>query len=391
MTTAIRTDAAHDPVAAARAIGPRVRELAARTERERRVPAELVRELVEAGLFHVMLPRSAGGLECDPVTACQAVEEVSAWDGSTGWCVMLAAQSAGFSGFLPEGVAREVWGNGGILASVARPIGKAIPTLKPEDGFTVTGRWPFASGSSHATWFGGECQVFDGDEPRRDQQGNVLSRMVLVPRDDVTVHDTWDTTGLRGTASHDFSIDNVFVPGRRGFYMLFDEPIHAWPLFRAPALVFVTHGSQALGVGRAAVASAVETAVTKIGWGTDRPMSENARMQMIVAEATVLVESARQYLYGVTGELWEAVQAGKETPQQRSRVRLATSHAARASVQAVDLMHGALATSSIFTKSPLERQFRDIHTAAAHVMVSPLTLEAAGRVEMGLEAGFPFF
>jgi alkylation response protein AidB-like acyl-CoA dehydrogenase len=389
--TTIRGDAANDPVGAARALGPRVRALAAQTERERRVPAELVQELAEAGLFHVMVPRSAGGLECDPVTACQAIEEVSAWDGSTGWCVMLAAQSGGFSGFVPAEVAREVWGNGGILASVARPIGRATPTATPEDGFMVSGRWPFASGSSHATWFGGECQVFDGDEPRRDPQGNLLSRMVLVPRDDVTVHDTWDTTGLRGTASHDFSIDNVFVPQRRGFYMLFDEPIHPWPVFRAPALVFVTHGSQALGVARAAVAAAVEAAVTKIGWGTDRPMSENARMQLIVAEATVLVESARQYMYSVTGELWQALLAGKETPQQRSRVRLATSHAARASVQAVDLVHGALATSSIFTKSPLERPFRDIHTAAAHVMVSPLTYEAAGRVEMGLEAGFPFF
>lgn len=391
MTTAFHTNTAADPVAAARALGPKVRELASRTEQERRVPPELVEQLLEAGLFHVMVPLSVGGLECDPVTACQAIEEVSAWDGSTGWCVMLAAQAAGFSGFLPEDVAREVWGTGGILASVARPIGRALPTQTPEDGFLVSGRWPFASGSSHATWFGGECQVFDGNEPRRDPQGNVLSRMVLVPRDDVTVHDTWDTTGLRGTASNDFSIDNVFVPYRRGFFMLFDEPIHPWPLFRAPALVFVTHGSQALGIGRAAVASAIETATTKIGWGTDRPMSENARMQLIVAEATVLVESAREYMYRLAGDLWEAAQLGEETPQQRSRVRLATSHATRASVQAVDLVHGALATSSIFTKSPLERQFRDIHTAAAHVMVSPLTLEAAGRVEMGLEPGFPFF
>jgi hypothetical protein len=62
-----------------------------------------------------------------------------------------------------------------------------------------------------------------------------------------------------------------------------------------------------------------------------------------------------------------------------------------ASLRAVDLLHAALATISIFTKSPLERQFRDIHTAAAHVMVGPLIYEAAGRVEMGLPAGMPFF
>jgi len=55
------------------------------------------------------------------------------------------------------------------------------------------------------------------------------------------------------------------------------------------------------------------------------------------------------------------------------------------------MLHAALATSAIFTSSPLERPFRDIHTASAHVMIGPMTYEAAGRVKLGLEAEFPFF
>lgn len=76
---------------------------------------------------------------------------------------------------------------------------------------------------------------------------------------------------------------------------------------------------------------------------------------------------------------------------QRARLRLATSHAARASIQAVDLLYTALATSAIMRKSPLERQFRDLHTAGAHVMVGQMTYEAAGRVELGRDPEFPFF
>ena len=76
---------------------------------------------------------------------------------------------------------------------------------------------------------------------------------------------------------------------------------------------------------------------------------------------------------------------------QRARLRLATSHAAAASVRAVDLVHGALATSSIFTSSALERPFRDLHTAAAHVMIGPMTFEAAGRVLLDRDSQFPFF
>ena len=104
-----------------------------------------------------------------------------------------------------------------------------------------------------------------------------------------------------------------------------------------------------------------------------------------------LVESASAYMYGTAEQLWELVQQGGDDPMLRMRIRLASSHAARASAQAVDLLHGALATSAIYTKSPLERQFRDIHTATAHVMIGPLTYQAAGRVILGLEAAFPFF
>jgi len=105
----------------------------------------------------------------------------------------------------------------------------------------------------------------------------------------------------------------------------------------------------------------------------------------------VLVESAREHLHGATNRLWEAAQRGEALGRLNARVRLATSHAAAASLRAVDLLHGALGTSSVFQSSPLERQFRDMRTAAAHVMVGPLTYEAAGRVELGLPAGMPFF
>jgi indole-3-acetate monooxygenase len=117
-------------------------------------------------------------------------------------------------------------------------------------------------------------------------------------------------------------------------------------------------------------------------------------LQGPIAQATALVEAARSYLYGTTQQLWEALSAGatdEETGLLRSRVRLATSHAATASVQAVDLVHTALGTASLFTKNPIEREFRDIHMAAAHVMIGPLTYEAAGRVELGMEPEFPFF
>ena len=99
-------------------------------------------------------------------------------------------------------------------------------------------------------------------------------------------------------------------------------------------------------------------------------------------------------LYSSISRLWEAVQSGAtetETVILRARARLAAAHAATASVQAVDIVHRLAGTSALFRTNPLERQFRDIHTSAAHVMIGPLIYEAAGRVELGRPAEFPFF
>ena len=380
-----------DPIAAARSLGPKIRELAPAIDRDRQLPRELVEAMLDAGLFHIYLPKEYHGGELDPVTAAKVVEEVSFFDGATGWCVMIAGQNASFAGFLRPEDAKAIWGPRDIVCGTARPIGRAVATNSPADGYMVSGRWPFASGSSHATWFAGECVVYDGDTPRKDSAGNDVTRMTIFPRESAVVHDVWETTGLRGTASNDFSADNVFVPAGHGAAFFVDPVQHPYSLYKAFPLVFTNHGSQALGVGRAAVAEAREMASTKIGWG-GVPLHSVLRMQSVIAEATVLVESARTYLYSITQELWDEYQSGGDgTPVQRARLRLATSHAARASIQAVDLLYNALATSAIMRKSPLERQFRDLHTAGAHVMVGQMTYEAAGRVELGRDPEFPFF
>ena len=393
MTPNIGSTAIDQPaeyIRAARQLAPRIEKLAPSIDRDRKVPAELVQELLNAGFFHMLLPRSLGGGEVDPVTAARVVEEVSKADGSTGWCIMIASQNLAFAGFLPEPDVEAIWGNGGIVCGTARPIGRAVAD-KHRPGYVVSGRWPFASGSSHATWFAAECMVYDGDEPRLDDKGEQVSRMVFVPRSEVTVHDTWDTLGLRGTASNDFSVEAAFVPETRGFQMLVSEPRYSWPLYRAFPLMFINHGSQSLGVARGAVATAKQMIAGKRGWG-NVPLSELPRIQTAIAEATALVDSAAAYLYDSAQKLWDEAQAGGETGAlSRATVRLATSHAVRASGQAVDILQSVMATSAIFAASPLQRQFRDIHTAGAHVMIGSMTYEAAGRVILGNDASFAFF
>ncbi|MCA9847679.1 MAG: hydrolase, partial [Dehalococcoidia bacterium] len=91
--------------------------------------------------------------------------------------------------------------------------------------------------------------------------------------------------------------------------------------------------------------------------------------------------------------LWRDVLAsGAEgAPELRAKARLAASHAVTESLGVVDSLHRACATTAIQRSNPLDRIFRDMHTAAAHVMVGPLVYEAAGRVLLGRPADFPLF
>ncbi|MBM4416004.1 MAG: hypothetical protein FJ035_07135 [Chloroflexi bacterium] len=293
---------------------------------------------------------------------------------------------------LPADKIRAIWGDGGIVVGTARPIRHAKWTAKHAPGYCVSGRWPFASGSSHASWFAGECVVYDGDTPRLDAAGERVTRMVFVPRAEVTLYDTWHTSGLRGTVSHDFSIDGAFVPAARGLQVLATPPQHPWAPYRAPALVFANHGSHALGIARSAVDEVRAIVAAKSGYGSPNRMREQPRVQAQIAEATALVESARVYLCATVAALWAALEAGEADPALlRARTRLATSYAASVSRRAVELACSGVGTAAIFTQNALERRRSDIEAALTHVMVGPLTYEADGRVELGLPAQFPFF
>jgi alkylation response protein AidB-like acyl-CoA dehydrogenase len=363
---------------------PLVRALGDRIEQDGRLPAELVRALTDAGLFRIAVPRAYGGTEADPLTVAAVVETLAAADASTAWCVMLAAQAATTAAFLPRTAAAEIFADARTIpAMVARPSGRAEAV---EGGYVVKGRWPFASGSKHASWFGGECVVTKHGEPLRDDQGQEIIRLLFFPRTDVAVLDTWNTTGLRGTGSNDFSVSGSFVPARRSYRIHVDPPMIAWPLSRAAPLAFLSHGSHALGVARASIDTVASLAMARAG------LRDQPRVQTQLAEAQAMTDAARQYLYGSAGELWTAASAGGQgTTRQRAAVRLATAHAMRSAVASVELMYRTAGTAAIPAGGPLDRQFRDIQTAAAHVMVSPATYEAAGRVALGLEPGMLHF
>jgi alkylation response protein AidB-like acyl-CoA dehydrogenase len=168
-----------DWVARARELAPMVESAADRTEKERRIPADVLAAMHDAGLFHILLPVSLGGAAADLVTFNQVIETIAAADASPAWCLAQAVASSHSAGFLDPKIAREVFGARDALVAWGPPAGIA-KAVAVAGGYRVTGKWRFASGSANATWMGGHSTVFEADDrQRRDANGNPVNRTAL--------------------------------------------------------------------------------------------------------------------------------------------------------------------------------------------------------------------
>jgi len=381
-----------DWVARARELAPVIEAAADRTERERKIPADVLAAMHGAGLFHILLPASLGGGAADLVTFNQVVEAVAAADASTAWCLAQAVASSHAAGFLGPKIAAEVFGAPDALVAWGPPAGIA-KALAVDGGYRVTGKWRFASGSANATWMGGHSIVFDADDsPRRDVKGNPVNRTVLFRREQANIKDTWHVIGLRGTASNDYEVDDLYVP----------EAYTTWrnsapdqrqygPLYNIQMLTLygVGFSGVALGIAKSCLAAFMTLAQTKKpggGVGSSTLLRENAVIQSRAAKATGRLKSARAFLLQMLRETWEAsATAGTLSLDERAHLRLAITGAMDEARKVVDFAYHAAGTTAIFEGSAFERRFRDLHTALAQGQAHLSNFESAGQALFGIE------
>src|SRR4029453_13092368 len=285
-------------------LGAVIRPHADAIEQERSLPTPVIRGLIDAGVFRMLVPRSLGGDETDPLTVCRGVGERAPRDGAAGWCGVSAPCNSHFGGLLPAAGAREIFADRDVvLAGTFRPSGVAVAV---EGGYRVTGRWPFASGIMHSSWLMGGCSIVDADGPRRTAAGAPAMTLAFLPRGEARVLDTWHTVGLRGTGSHDFEVKDVFVPVSRSLWFS-DPPVERSPLYSVPAIaLFATFiASVSLGIARHALEIFKELAgVKKPSWSQE-PLRAGAVAQSQLGEAEGLLRAGRAFLFESMEAPWE--------------------------------------------------------------------------------------
>jgi alkylation response protein AidB-like acyl-CoA dehydrogenase len=382
-----------DPVASACKLTPLIRSNAAETERGRRLAAPVVEALRSNGLFDMGLPVALGGRETPAPIALRAIEEIAYADGSTGWNVMIAFDAGLLGGFLRAAGARA------LIASISHPIVAASLNppgrmLRTEKGYRLSGRWRFGSGCQQADVFIVGAALWDGAEPVIGTNGMPEMLEATLRAAEVEILDTWRVVGLRGTGSHDFAVDDVFVDEHSVQPLNLDMPVETRQLYIFPfyATLAVAKAAVALGIARAAIENLKDLAQTKNPTGQPGLLRERPAVQADLARAEALVRSARAFLYEVVGEVWLSVADGNTaTSEQRAFLRLAAVDGVQRAVQAVDLMYNAAGATAIYESSPLERCFRDAHVVPAHIVVQPAVYEVAGRVLLNLPPGTTLF
>jgi len=357
------------------------RELAPRTERERKLPDELVDELRASGLMRAGAPTRLGALQAPPAVTLACAERVAQGDASAGWCVSIAATSSLLPAYLSPAAAEEILGDErAIAAGVWAPRGVARTV---SGGVRISGRWAFCSGISHSDWLFAGYIV----EGAQQASGGPVVRVAALPTAELEIPDTWHTSGLRGTASHDALADEVLVPDEHTL-SLTERPANVdAALYRFPAFGFfaLSIAAAALGNARGAIEDLVELSAEKTSLGSSRKLAERHATQAAVAEAEAALRAARALYYEAIEEAWAAAQEPAPVPPAaRLGLRLAATHAVRTAADVTRSMYDLGGGTAIYDDSPLQRRFRDAHTATAHFQVNPASYELAGRLLLDL-------
>lgn len=360
-------------------------QYAAQFEQERRLSSEIAQAFAHEGFFRMLVPEVYGGLEVHPLVFIETLKQVSIGDGAAGWNLMIGATTGLLSASLPEQGAREIYAsNPNVLTvGVTAPAGRADVT---DNGFIVSGRWPFGSGCQNAQWICGGCFVFQEGAQVVDKKGQPISQLMIFKADQVQIEDTWDVVGLRGTGSHHFNVAKVFVPNHRvvslGGPLRLRKPLYQFPML---GLLALGVASVALGIGWRAHNEFVQLATAKQPTGSSRTLADRALVQSTVAQSKAALQSAEALVKEVVSAAWDFAQQGERfSTKLKADLRLAAAHATHSSVAAVDSLYEAGGGSAIYTKSPLQKCFRDVHVATQHIMVAKPIYEVVGRVELGL-------
>ncbi|MGO4511514.1 acyl-CoA dehydrogenase [Bradyrhizobium sp. MOS001] len=377
-------------IARTRALVPRLRERAARTEELRHLPTETEKDLHDAGLFRMLQPKRIGGAELDYVALVDCAELLGMADASVAWNLANLASHHWMLGMFEQKAQDLVWRRDPdalIASSFIFPAGRAT---RVEGGYRLHGSWPFSSGVASCEWNMLASVVYSDDEA-----DGIEYRIFLLPKVDYKVLDTWNVTGLRGTGSCDVEVRDTFVadymtvavgdlaggptPGSK----VNPNPLYSLPVFSL--FPYVLSGV-ALGNAQVCLDDYAEVARHRISTYNRAKLSDFQSTQIKIAEASAKIDAARLIMRSACVNAMEDARRDRIPDMAtKTRYRRDGAFSVNLCTDAVSMLFAASGARGLFTTGVLQRQFRDAHAINSHLAFN---FDAAGtnygRVALGL-------
>jgi len=371
--------ALHPQIQKARDLAPMVNAAGSENDDIRKLTQPVVKALIDGGFFHMLKPKSVGGMELRPIHFTQVTEALAQADGSTGWVVCQGNGCSMTAAYMDPKVAQEMFGpvNGILAWGPALGTDSAIPV---DGGYRISGAWRFASGSQNATWLGAHIRI----------KGTGELRSFLFPKTSAIMTDIWHTVGLRGTASNQYSVDDLFVPEERAIHR--DNPKFRREdgllyRFTSGQLYSMGFAGVGLGIARGTIEAFLELPANKVARGASKPMRENNVVQSQLGQCEARWQSARAFLHKTVEDVWDYVeQHGEMTLPHRAAIRLASTWSIQQSREVVNMLYHAMGSMAVFEENPFERRLRDIHTVAQQAQGRQLHFETVGQLMLGMPA-----
>lgn len=331
-------------------------------------------------LLGFLAPRELGGDEADPLTQVEVIEALARIDASVSWVVgNLAIVSAYVAAFLPARSAQRIFAERvPPMAGTNAPRGRAEPVA---GGYRVNGRWAFGSGIRHAEWVSATTSV-------SGKPGVEGALVIVVPRDQVTIHDNWQAAGLKASCSCDYSLEQVFVPDEMTFPFtnaLLAKNLAGGEALRLgfPAAVTPFAMGIPLGIARHALDEIIAQAVEKGRGFPPSPLSTHPHLQFTLGKAESELAAARALAFQVLSRIWDEACAGRMPPPERqAEARAAATYITELGQRVTTAAFQAVGGSALFETNALQRCFRDVYAAGQHFTVSQSAYRALGQFKL---------
>ena len=323
-------------------------------------------------MLSLKAPLELGGPEVDPLLYLELIDEISYINPSAGWYTFINSTSTAWKGaFLPDTAVDQIFADGRMPISSGSVIPRGLAT-PVDDGWRVSGRWPFASGSGHSSWMSAGFRIVRDGAPGPEH-------MVMAVRiDDVQFIDNWQVMGLKGTGSRDFVLNDHFLPQDFAFNLLSADPRRGGALFwlGRPGFVATDHAAFALGVARRALDEiALQAGSHQRGYLTD-PIAQRGALQHDLGKCDQQLRAARALCRESLEDAWEfCLRQERPDLERQLRLRGACTYATDVACQVATTAFRYGGGNAIYNDRVLQRCLRDVNAAAQHFMVNTSAYE----------------